>query len=282
MKSPAVTTKSCEIRSKSGEIILADLRYADRHSGPVIIICHSFMAFKDWGFFPHLAEGIAAAGFPTLAFNYTHGGTDRKSPRISDFRKFEQNTFTRELEDLTRVIGAKVNHEDEVSDIADQRIVLLGHSRGGGTAILQAASDPRVVALVTLSAVSTFDRWTEHQKSEWRRIGHLRMGKDESSSPLRLGLGLLDDLTRNERRLNILRAAEALHIPWLLVHGEIDLTVPVREAEELYHRANKASTEFVRIEKAGHLYNGASFEEDHYRTVDYVIDLITHWLQKLT
>ena len=30
---------------------------------PVIIICHSFMAFKDWGFFPISAELFALAGY---------------------------------------------------------------------------------------------------------------------------------------------------------------------------------------------------------------------------
>ena len=41
-------------------------------------------------------------------------------------------------------------------------IGVVGHSRGGGIAVLQAASDPRVRALVTWAAISSVERWSPH------------------------------------------------------------------------------------------------------------------------
>jgi hypothetical protein len=36
----------------NGELLLPPV-----HTGlPLLVICHSFMAFKDWGFFPYLGE----------------------------------------------------------------------------------------------------------------------------------------------------------------------------------------------------------------------------------
>src|SRR5437867_37253 len=48
---------------------------------------------------------------------------------------------------------------------------LVGHSRGGGIAILQAARDPRVRALVTWAAISSVERWPAPQRSSWRAAG---------------------------------------------------------------------------------------------------------------
>ncbi len=78
------------------------------HRGPepVVVICHSFMSFKDWGFFPHAAERIAGKDsrrsrsiFPGTAFP---PGSDR----INDFDAFASNSFSREIDDLGCVVSA--------------------------------------------------------------------------------------------------------------------------------------------------------------------------------
>jgi dienelactone hydrolase len=268
------------IYNSSGDLIRGDLRYVrDGKKKPVIVICHSFMAFKDWGFFPHVGRKIAEAGYVSIAFNFSQNGVVNDDNRITDFEKFERNTFSKELEDLRAVIDAVTEKRLGEETGNHNELCLLGHSRGGGIAIVHAAADERIKALVTWSAISTFDRWTPHQKEAWKRLGYLPLAKDTSISPLRLGIDLLNDLEQHQDKLNILQAASKVNVPWLIVHGSEDVTVKPHEAERLHAGANKKTTEVKLLEKIGHLYNGASVEEDHYKTLDGVMNLTTTWLQ---
>jgi dienelactone hydrolase len=278
MNQPAVVKTSLRIPSRSGEIMHADLRHAaGAGPSPVVVVCHSFMAFKDWGFFPRVGERLAASGLATISFNFSRNGVAGDSNRITDFARFAENTFSHELDDLAGLLDAL--DAGVLPPEADPgRLALLGHSRGGGIAIVQAARDPRVRALVTWSAIATFDRWTPHQKEAWRRDGSLALAKDSTVSPLRLGAGILADIESHREALDIVGAASRFARPWLLVHGREDRTVQLREAEALAAAADPAKTTVRLLDHVGHLYHAASREEDGYRTLDGIIDASSQWL----
>jgi pimeloyl-ACP methyl ester carboxylesterase len=262
--------------------IYGDLRRSESaENKPVIVICHSFMAFKDWGFFPHIGEEFARAGFCTLAFNYSYDGVGAEGGKITDLARFEANTFSRELADTARVIEAIRSGEIGRGFIDRATIILLGHSRGGGVAIVTASRDSRIKALITLASISTFDRWTPHQKERWRAAGYLALARDTTANPLRLGLGLLNDLEAHADNLSIAKAAGTIHVPWLILHSAADVTVKVNEAHALYNSSNKSTTELVIVEKAGHLFNAASPTEDGYATIDKTVTAIISWLHNI-
>ncbi|TAK59472.1 MAG: alpha/beta fold hydrolase [Bacteroidetes bacterium] len=272
MNDDRIRLEQLEIRNSQNDIIRMDIRFTDDgRKKPLVIICHSFMAFKNWGFFSYLSEQLAQAGFVSIIFNFSHNGVVGDGIRITDFERFTQNTFSLELDDLNSVLAACVENES-LRKIGDEtKIALLGHSRGGGIAIVHAASDRRIKALATLSAIATFDRWREHQKQAWRKQGWLPLARDSSISPLRLGIGLLHDLETNGDRLNILKAASQITVPWLILHGKEDVTVPSKEAESLAHASASPATELMLLEHVGHLYNAVSLEEDGYRTLNIVL-----------
>ncbi|MBI4546626.1 MAG: acetylxylan esterase [Ignavibacteriae bacterium] len=270
-----------ELSHKSGEKIHGDIRYTgDSEKKPVLVICHGFMAFKDWGFFPYVAECVAKSGCVSVIFNFSHNGVVRDQQRITDFAKFESNTISHELEDIRLVVDAVYAGEIGFNLIDKEKIVLFGHSRGGGEAIVHTASDRRIKALVTWSAVSTFDRWTHHQKEQWKKLGYLPLAKDSTVSLLRMGIRFLTDLEMNSENLNITHAASRVNASWLLIHGKMDGTIPCYEAERLHEAANKSTTELILLEKVGHLYNAASRDEDNYKTIDKLITLTTRWLHE--
>jgi pimeloyl-ACP methyl ester carboxylesterase len=278
MNQPAVVKTSLHIPNRSGMIMRADLRHrTGAGASPVVVICHSFMAFKDWGFFPRVAERLAEAGLVTIAFNFSHNGVTGDGNRITDLARFAENTFTRELDDLAALVDA-LDQGALPAEADPRRLVLLGHSRGGGIAIVHAARDPRVRALVTWSAIATFDRWTPHQKELWRRDGTLPLAKDSTVSPLRLGMDLLRDIEEHRDALDIERAAALFARPWLLLHGREDRTVQLREAEALAAAADPARTTVRILDHVGHLYHAASREEDGYRTLDGIIDASSQWI----
>jgi len=268
-----------DLYNLSGNPIHGDIRYIrSLQEKPVIIICHSFMAFKDWGFFPIVAQRFAEAGFVTMTFNFSMNGVKGDNDRITEFDLFERNTFSQEVQDVGTVVDAVWNGQIGAGVIDRSKIILLGHSRGGAVAILQASNDGRIKAVVSWSAIGTFERWTIHQKSLWRKLGYLPLAKDSTASPLRLGIDLLNDFETNHAKLDLEIAADRIRVPWLIVHGKTDVTVLYHEAENLYKASNKSTTELMLLDKVGHLYNASTKDEDNYQTLDIIFDKTLNWI----
>jgi len=253
-------------------------RPAIRTGLPLIVVCHSFMAFKDWGFFPVIAGRFARLGYTVLLFDFSRNGVARGGNRITDFGRFAENTFSRELEDLTSILDAVEKSPTGDAGIGGLPVLLLGHSRGGGIAIVQTSRDTRVRGLVTWSSIAAFDRWTDHQKRIWKERGYLPLAKETSASPLRLGEALLADLENHRQELDILTAAGRITVPWLIVHGKADVTVPYGEAVTLSNAARPSTTTLIGLDAVGHLYNAASAAEDGYRTLDSLVKITDVWL----
>jgi fermentation-respiration switch protein FrsA (DUF1100 family) len=99
---------------------------------------------------------------------------------------------------------------------------------GGTVALLFAANQPAVAALVTVAAPVHPEEFpartlTPKQIDEWRARGFtLYYGQ-------RLNVSLLHDL----ENINVVAAAARIACPVLIIHGDADEVVPVKEAYEL-------------------------------------------------
>jgi alpha-beta hydrolase superfamily lysophospholipase len=281
MSDPWLLTESIRLLNSTGDLVRGDVRYRDDGKiKPVVIVCHSFMAFKNWGFFPHVGKQLARHGFVSIVFDFSHNGVEDDDRKITDFAKFSENTFSRELDDLNTVVDAVTSGAIGKNVPLGTPVGLLGHSRGGGIAIVHAASDARITSLVSWSAIATFDRWTRHQKERWNNEGFLPLSSDAHVSPLRLGMPLLRDLEENGTKLNILDAAARLEIPWLILHGSADATVRPGEAELLYGAAKRPMTELKLLDHVGHLYIASTRKEDGYSTLDKIIQTTVDWFSR--
>ena len=216
--------------------------FADMPEGPgphpVVVVCHGFKGFMEWGFFPPLAELLCARGFLVVRFNFSGSGMEPGEDRVTDFEGFRQNTFSGDLADLLAVLDGLETLVDGRGDL--DRVGLLGHSRGGGCALLGAADEAwrdRLKALVTWASVGTFDRYPEEMKKTWRQEGEWVVLNGRTGQQLPIGLGLLDDLETNAAALDLEAAAGRRRAPWLIVHGEDDETVAVSDAHALAEAA---------------------------------------------
>ena len=224
--------------------------------GPVVVICHGFKGFMEWGFFPALAALLAQRGFVAVRFNFSGTGMQPGDERVTDPGAFRDDTYSAELADLLRVLDAT---GDEVAPgrVDRARIGLFGHSRGGAAAILAAATESwreRVHALVTWAAISHVDRYSPEEKRIWRETGELPVVNSRTGQQLALGRGLLEDVERNAAgSLDVLAAAGRRAAPWLIVHGGDDESVPAAEAAELDARA-AGTHELLLVPGAGHTF----------------------------
>ena len=138
---------------------------------------------------------------------------------------------------------------------APATVGLLGHRRGGGTGIITAAEHRGVAALVTWAAVSTFQRWGEEHIGDWTTRGVTYIANARTGQQMPLYRTLWDDLQANADRLDVTAAAAMVRVPWLIVHGEEDATVPVAEARRLNEAG--ASSALRVISGSGHTFEAA-------------------------
>src|SRR5437588_11707649 len=73
---------------------------------PVVALAHGWLGWKDWGYLPHAAETLAAAGFVAVSFSFSGSGVPAGADEIRDVEAFAANTWSREVRDLGRVVTA--------------------------------------------------------------------------------------------------------------------------------------------------------------------------------
>ena len=71
---------------------------------------------------------------------------------------------------------------------------------------------------------------------------------------MRMGMALLDDAEALAGgRLDVAAAAKRIRVPWLIVHGDADETVSIKEAEVLAELAPDVAMPWT-VEGAGHAF----------------------------
>lgn len=270
-----------KLRNESGDSIAGDLRYADGGAGlPLLIICHGFTAHKDWGPFPYFGRKFAELGFASAVFNFSHNGMGSGSKRFNELEKFSRNTIGKELEDIRALLRAAEEGRFGAGHIDPSRIGIVGHSRGGGVAILSASGEPRIRGVAAWSTVATFHRYTPHQRDAWERQGFLPVTVRGLRTRLKFGIEVLRDLEANREVYDLPRAVRALKVPLLLVHGAADVSVRPAEPESLYAVADRSKTEFVMLEGTGHSFGTKHPYRSGTPTVNHLVELTSRWFQR--
>ncbi len=224
---------------------------AARQPRPLVLQCHGFKGFMDWGFHPPLADLLCEKGFAVLRFNFSGSGVAPGEDVVSDPQAFRDATYSRDVEDLRSIFSEVAQLDPERID-AD-RVGLFGHSRGGGAAILAAAglSDrPALKALVTWNAIGEVHRFRGLEE-QWRRDGELPIHNGRTGQTLPISTDLLDDIEENAEALDLMAAAARRSAPWLIVHGSEDETVDPAEGDDLAAAAAPPVL-LHRIAGAGH------------------------------
>ena len=270
-----------EIELPSGHLLhgLVDLP-AEPGPRPAVVVCHGFKGFMEWGFFPHLAHLLAARGFTTVRFNFRGGGMRPGDDLVTDPEAFAHATVGNDLRDLETVLTALGDGGIAPGRVDGDRLGLVGHSRGGGTAILEAARNQQLSALVTWSAVATFDRLSEGEKAVWRSAGTVPIVNARTGQELVLDRSVLEDLEARAAEYDLEAAAAARPAPWLIIHGEEDETVPVAEARRLAAAARQPSCLEV-LADANHTFGARHPFVGPTAPLIQALNLTQTWLRRL-
>ena len=218
-----------------------------KNARALVVVAHGFKGFKDWGFFPWLAEYLHGRGLAVCRFNMSRSGLGEDREAFDRPDLFEGDTYSAQIADLRAVTA----YAQKV--LGGIPTFLLGHSRGGAIALLAASSIPQLEGVVTWSAIARADRWDDATKKRWRADGHMEVVNQRTGQVLRMSTAILDDYEAQPEKFDVIAAAARLSVPLLVIHGGRDESVPVEEAHAIAAAAPEASK--LILSNAGHTYN---------------------------
>ena len=249
--------KNILIEGKHNKPIITDLFYNENATKkPVVIFCHGYKGFKDWGAWNLMAKTFANEGFFFIKFNFSHnGGTVEQPIDFPDLEAFGNNNYTKELDDLETVLDWICTNESFKKEANTDNISLIGHSRGGGIVLLKANEDSRIKKVITLASVCDFGKRTATigDLEQWKKEGVKYVLNGRTKQQMPHYYQFYEDFKANENRLNIQKATENIEIPQLILHGDNDQSVFISEAENLKRWNPEA--EYQIIEGADHVFN---------------------------
>lgn len=224
---------------------------------PLVIFCHGYKGFKDWGAWDLVAEAFMKANVFFVKFNFSHnGGTVEQPIDFPDLEAFAENNYSKELDDLDDMITFLTSEENEFLDQIDiNNISVIGHSRGGGISILKTNEDQRIKKLITWASVSSFGKRTSTTGNleQWKKDGvkYVLNGRTNQKMPHNFQFYL--DFKANEQRLNIENAEKNITVPHLIIHAKDDPSVLYQEALNLNNWNPKS--ELLTIDNSNHVFD---------------------------
>ncbi len=191
---------------------------------------------------------------------------------------FAKNTISHELEDVRTILDA-IQDETIARKVADkQRIGLLGHSRGGGTAILAAREwSSEIECLATWASVNSFFRFSDKQIAQWKKEGVVEVENARTKQKMPINKSFWEDLEKNREKYDLMAAAEELEMPALFVHGEKDTSVPCEESKQLHETCGAYVKRLEIIADADHTFGIKHPNEKTTPQFENVASMTENW-----
>jgi putative redox protein len=218
------------------------------------LFAHCFTCSKDLTASRAVASALTEAGIGVLRFDFTGLGGSGGD--------FASSNFTMNLGDLERAAQFLAENFEAPK-------LLVGHSLGGAAVIAVAAKLPYVEAVATIAAPSDVGHIKQQFGGNLTRI--MEDGEAEvrlAERPFTIQRQFIEDLDAHD----ILKSAEALRRPLLILHAPTDQTVGIENATRLFVAA-KHPKSFVSLDTADHLLLDKA-------DAVYAADVIAAWAKR--
>ncbi len=232
----------------NGRPSLLDLSIPENYQQELIIFIHGYMGFKDWGCWNLVEEFFTEKGFGFLKYNVSHNGCTLDHPEdFVDPEAFSLNTYSKELEDLMAVFSWLKEKSVEY-----RTIHLIGHSRGGGIAMLGAVKLP-ARSIITWAAIADIESRfpTGEELEKWKKNTLRFVHNGRTGQDLPLNYSQFTDFLAHKEKLSIEQASKNTNANCLIIHGEEDTSVSIHEGELL---AQWTNSPLHRISNANHTF----------------------------
>jgi pimeloyl-ACP methyl ester carboxylesterase len=238
-----------------GETLAGTFHVLAEDSRRGIILGHCFTCSRHTRILRDLSLALVEEQFKVLRFDFSGNGQSEGS--------FSESSYSKQISDLK--VAASFMTAEGVSWFG-----LAGHSMGGMVALLAAVEMDNVRAVCTLaskaSALHSTHFLNESQLHELQNTGHVHFVSRGRN--LELTNGFFADAAKYE----LSKILPSLVQPWLIVHGNQDEIIPVRDAHRL-QEYKPVDTELAIIADADHM-----FSQDAQR--QEVTELVVKWFKR--
>jgi fermentation-respiration switch protein FrsA (DUF1100 family) len=205
---------------------------------PCVILSHGLISSKESSKYVALSESLNDAGIASCRFDY-HGCGESGG-------NIEETTLTKRIGNLNSITEYVVNH----SLVDMDKIGILGSSFGGSTCIVKAARDKRIKCI-----------------GLWATPYRLERKEDGRISDIEFNESIYTDFLTYD----LLSEAAGVSFA-LVIHGEIDETVPCSEGKTIY-KCLKKPKKLEIIKGADHIFSNSSHREK-------AINLSLNWFRR--
>ncbi len=249
------------------------------------IIVHGFLGYKDYGFFPSIADTLAERGIAAHRFNLSHSGMTNEVATFARPDLFARNTWNKQIEDIEILIHA-LDRKELIGP--GMPVVLIGHSRGGVASLLCAgrravAAMKPLDAIVTISAPDSTSRLSQDQLAHVAQQGFLEVTSNRTGQRLRIERAFWDEQDADPRAHDLLSLAQGIPSPTLVIHGKADPSVSPACAVRIAEAVPRSR--LLMIEGADHVLNtpnplpiGAEMSPQLRETTDGMMNFLDHVL----
>lgn len=285
--SETITKTSDSIESTEGLPIRYDVYYpADSKPADLstILFLHGFKGFKDWGTFPAICSSLAEAGFAVVAMNFSLNGIGENPLEFDRLDLFARGTLSQDLDDIGSVLRG-IHREKITAEgrrLTPNGVGVLGHSRGGQTAVAAAAEYTEIKCLVTWSAVADYNaRWSDEMIQDWETKGVTEIKNGRTGQIMPMKKIVYDDARENADRVIALNRVGELQLPALFIHSRDDEAISYKNAEQLYEACLSPQKDLMLLENTGHTFGGTHpFESETFpEPLRKAVDKSREWFE---
>jgi hypothetical protein len=211
---------------------------------PIIILCHGFSTSKNSGTYVSLEQILNKNNISTFRFDfYGHGESEGK---------FEEITVSEAVDGILNAIKL-------LKRLGYTKIGLMGSSFGGIASTMAASKTNDLFVLTLKSPVSNYEEKeimtkTKQELEEWKRKGYKYYISGDGRK-LRLNYTFAEDFKKN----NGYEAAKQIKVPTLIVHGDKDESVPVKQSKKIASIIRDCKLEIIK--GADHRYSEPEHRE---------------------
>ena len=247
-------TSDWTLSNSRGLEILGNTDHPEGDPIACLVLVHGFKGYKDYGFIPVLGRELAKAGIMVHRLNLSCSGMTNEIETFARPDLFELDTWNRQVEDVGGVFDAIEN-----GAVAGRGLprFLVGHSRGGGTALLVAGREPQPVlaGVVTINGVASCNSLSDEMQREMLEDGFIKSASARTGQELRIGAGWLQEQIDDPGAHDVLKLCTSIECPALILHGSDDQAVDIAAGEAI---AGAVGAELKVIAGGNHVLNMAN------------------------
>jgi esterase/lipase len=241
--------------NQRGEKLAGSLHQPEQHDGCGVVFGHCFTCTRHTRIIREICDALAAENFMALRFDFSGNGQSEG--------EFSKSTYSKQIAEMEEAAGVILRK-------GVRRLGLAGHSMGAVIAVLTAARIETVKAVCALagrlSGLNTSNFFSRNQLKELEDTGKLAFTSRGRS------LQLSTTFFADAKQYDLAGTVKSLKRPLMVVHGDADEIIPVKEAY-LAKTLNPEHMELAVISGADHM-----FSNEVHRS--QIVKLVVKWFKE--